>query len=338
MGKFKFERRSFLKMGGAALASMAFPFRIKKAEAQVRDAYGSKSSARFWQVNPENGEDYFKHTTVNTKMVEGDKVVWGKVDGLWQKFPVRELDAGFVRWFLDAQLDFYDRLRNPDREIANGGHHSPNIATYSNWRTGRFDSMFHLNNAIKSVTLVPKREYIDEYIDVYEEKIETGGGPYSIEWKEDRLRDTDYWDPTILASTDLESGQEYNMQNYGFKESHYLLNTMENPVVNLSYLDLWDLEDHSHWEVRGIAVNSHWNDPEPDELLEKYRKCVLYPHKVQHGGTINFIGCVFYVVEQFNDSPNDKPPGRGTRMIPPVNITPYRNHLEYRMKKLVGKL
>jgi hypothetical protein len=314
------------------------PFKLKKAQAQSAADYGVKSTANFWKVNPENGEEYFKHTTVNTTQVESDKTIWAKVDGWWQKFPIRELDENFVSWFLDAQLDFYDRLRNPDREIANGGHHSPNIATYSNRRTGRYDSMFHLNNAIKSVALVPKREYIDEYIGAYEEKLETGGGPYSIEWKEERLRDVDYWDPSILASTDLVSGQTDNMENFGFKESHYLLNTMANPVANLSYLDLWNLEDHSHWEVRGIAVNSHWNDPEPDELMEKYRKCILYPHKVQHGGPTNFIGCVFYVTELFDDSPSDKPPGWGTRVIPPVNITPYSNHLEYRVKKLAGRL
>ncbi len=334
MKENKIQRRSFLKMAGAAMAGMALPFKSKQSEAQAATA--PKSKADFWKINPENGQEYFRQSVVNTSLVESEKTIWAKVDGWWQKYPVRELDDEFITWHINDHLDWYDRLQT-NREVGNGGQHTPGIATCSNRKTGRGDSMFHLNNAFKSVTLVPKKEYIDEYLAVYEEKIETGGGPYSFEWKKALVEDSTYWERSVLATTDLYSGQDYVMQNYGFKESHYLLNTMANPVANVLYIDVYAGIESPTWEIRCIAVNIHWNDPEANELHEKYRKCVLYPHKVQHGGTIDIIGSVFYVIEEFNNIASDAPPGRGMRSVPSYTY-PYKSHLEYKLKRLAGKL
>ncbi len=330
----KIQRRSFLKLAGAAMAGMALPFKSKHTEAQAASA--STSGANFWKVNPENGQEYFRQSVVNTKLVENESSIWAKVDGWWQKYPIREFDDEFLTWHIDAHLDWYDRLQN-EGVLANGGHHTPGIATYSNRRVGRGDSMHHLNNAFKSVTLVPKREYLDEYVDVYEQKIETGGGPYSFDWKKELVADKNYWDRSILATTDLYSGQEKVMGEFGFKESHYLLNTMANPVANVLYLDNWTTTAAPTWEFRCIAVNTHWNDPDADELYEKYRKAVLYPMVTQHGGTINYIGAIFYINEQFNNADKDTPPGRGTRVVPSYTY-PYMSHMAYNLKRLTGKL
>jgi hypothetical protein len=334
MKESNIKRRSFLKMAGAAMAGMAFPFKLSNNKAEA--ASESSGGANFWKVNPENGQEYFTHSTVNTSLVESEKTIWAKVDGWWQKYPIREFDEEFITWHIKDHVDWYDRLQT-GKEVATGGQHTPGIATYSNRRTGRGDSMFHLNNAFKSVTLIPKKENLDEYLAVYEEKLETGGGPYSFDWKLSLVKDPNYWDRSILATTDLYSGQNFVMQNYGFKESHYLLNTMANPVVNVLYMDLWSNTVFPTWEIRCIPVNTHWNDPDADELYQKYRKAVLYPHKVQHGGTIDIIGCIFYVVEEFNNAANDASPGRGMRVVPSYTY-PFASHVEYRVKKLFGKV
>jgi len=64
-----------------------------------------------------------------------------------------------------------------------------------------------------------------------------------------------------------------------------------------------------HLEMRAITVNTHWNNPATDEmtlLYQKYRKAVMYPHKLQHGQTDHHIGVVFHIIEQFDNRDSDQ--------------------------------
>ena len=331
------ERRSFLKWTGAAIAGMMLPFTSKASEIEMQGESVVGGGANFWKTNPENGAEYCRQTVVNTKFVnDGSNLIWAKVDGFWQKHTLSEYNEEFLDWFVDDTFAWYDRIFS-GQPIPNGGHHTPGIATYSRRGIGRGDSRFHLNNAFKSVALVPKLEYLDDYLAIYKEAIDTGGGPYSLDWKKERLRDKNYWDRRLLVTTDLYSGQDSVIEKFGFKESHFLTNTMVNPVANILYLDTWTSSAAPTWEFRGIMKNTHWNDPVEDELYQKYRKAVLYPHMLQHGGDDHFIGVVFHIVEQFDNKDSDSSPGRGQRIAPPITY-PYLSSAEYYFKKLIGKV
>jgi len=350
MEENKLKRRSFLKLAGAALAGMSLPFKSRSADAQI--STNLASSARFWKTNPANGLEYLQQTVVNTKFVHSDNIIWGKVDGWWQKYQLAEYDQEFLDWWVNDTFKWYELIfSTPSQPIPNGGHHTPGIATYSRRGVGRGDSSFHLNSAFKSITIIPKLENIDEYLSVYEQALaynagtSTNPGPYNLDWKKAKLKDSNYWDRRLLGMVDLYSGRDFVEQTFGFKESHYLLNTMVNPVANVLFLDTWTQSAAPTWEFRGIVANTHWNDPNKpnhdptqvsDDLYQKYLKCVILPHKLQHGQDENFIGVVMHVVEQFDNRDSDAMPGRGVRIVPSFNYL--ASHFEYSLKKMVGKV
>jgi hypothetical protein len=300
----KLQRRSFLKMAGAALAGMALPFKSSQADAAVSTS--TVSGGRFWR-NPGTAQEYFRQRVVNTRFVNSDNLIWAKVDGWWQKYALSEYSEEFFDWFVEDTFKWYDIIFSEGKVPPNGGHHTPGISTYGN-RRGRGDSSFHLNSAFKSVTIAPKVENLDYYLGVYEQALAGDASTYSLAWKKNLLRTPDFWDRRLLISTDLYSNQNAKTvdlstgetdveQTFGYKESHYLLNTMVNPVANFLYLDSFTEHAAPTWELRGIVANTHWNNPDQDEntlLYQKYRKCVLYPHMLQHGRTANHIGVVFH--------------------------------------------
>jgi hypothetical protein len=339
------QRRSFLKMAGAALAGLALPFTAGRAEAAGAAAV---SGGRFW-VKPGTAEEYFRQKVVNTKFVQSDNLIWAKVDGWWQRYQLAEYSDEFFDWFVADTFKWYDILFNEGTSPPNGGHHTPGISTYGS-RRGRGDSNFHLNSAFKSVTIAPKAENLDYYLGVYEQAIAGDFSTYSLDWKKGLLQNPDFWDRRLLISTDLYSDQNAKTvdlstgetdveQTFGFKESHYLLNTMENPVANFLYLDSFTRNAAPTWELRGIAANTHWNNPDQDAntlLYQKYRKAVLYPHMLQHGRTENHVGIVFHIAELFDNKDSETLPGRGVRIVPPG--FKYASHAEYILKRIAGRV
>jgi hypothetical protein len=342
----KIKRRSFLKMAGAAIAGMALPFKSGQADAAVSAT--TVSGGRFW-VNPGTAQEYFRQKVVNARFVNSDNMIWAKVDGWWQKYELAGYSEEFFNWFVEDTFKWYDVIFNEGKSPPNGGHHTPGISTYGN-RRGRGDSSFHLNSAFKSVTIAPKVENLDYYLGVYEQALAGDLSTYSLDWKKSLLRNPDFWDRRLLISTDLYSNQNAKTvdlstgetdveQTSGYKESHYLLNTMVNPVANFLYLDSFTSNAAPTWELRGIVANTHWNNPDQDEatlLYQKYRKCVLYPHQLQHGRTANHIGIVFHIAELFDNKDSETPPGRGVRVVPPG--FQYVSHAEYNLKRMVGKV
>jgi len=352
MEENKLKRRSFLKLAGAALAGMSLPFASRRVEADISTKL--VSGGKFW-VNPGTAQEYFRQNVVNAKFVQSDNIVWAKVDGWWQKYQLAGYNSEFYNWYVNDLFKWYDIIFTEGKVPPNGGHHTPGIATYSRRGVSRGDSNFHLNSAFKSVTIAPKVENIDYYLSVYKQALAfnagtaTSAGEYSLDWKKNLLRNEDFWDHKLLISTDLYSGQgpqsvtpstgEVDVETtFGFKESHYLLNTMVNPVANMLFLDSFTEQAAPTWELRGIVSNTHWNNPDTDattQLYEKYRQCVLYPHMLQHGQTEHHIGVVFHIAEQFDNRDSDAPPGRGTRAVPGFT---YLSHAEYNLKRMVGKV
>jgi hypothetical protein len=347
------QRRSFLKLAGAALAGMSLPFQSKTADAGI--STDVVSAGKFW-IDKGTAQEYFRQKVVNTKPVHTDNMIWAKVDGCWQKYQLAEYSEEFFDWFIEDTFKWYEIIFDKGETPPNGGHHTPGISTYSRRGIGRGDSRFHLNSAFKSVTIVPKKENIDYYVGTYKQYIDyqqgeaSSPGEYSLDWKKSLLRNKDFWDRRMLVTTDLYSGQNAKTVDlstgetdveatFGYKESHYLLNTMENPMANILYLDSFTRNAAPTWEFRGIVANTHWNNPDTDEmtlLYQQYRQSVLYPHMIQHGRTANHIGVVFHIVEQFDNKDSDVPPGRGVRVVPPG--FPYLSHAEYLFKKMVGKV
>ena len=349
----KIPRRSFLKATGAALAGMALPFKSSQAGAAI--GTNTVSGGKFW-INPGTEAGIFPAEGRQYQICAILRIsIWAKVDGWWQKYQLAEYDDDFFNWFVEDTFKWYDIIFDQGKVTAEWRAPHSGISTYGNCR-GRGDSRFHLNSAFKSVTIAPKVENLDYYLGVYKQAIDFNAGnassvgEYSLDWKKNLLRTPEFWDRRILITTDLYSNQNAKTvdlstgeldveQTFGYKESHYLLNTMVNPVANFLYLDSFTSNAAPTWELRGIVANTHWNNPDQDEatlLYQKYRKAVLYPHMLQHGRTENHIGVVFHIVEQFDNKDSDTSPGRGVRVVPPG--FKYLSHAEYNLKRMAGKV
>lgn len=152
MEENKLQRRSFLKMTGAALAGMALPFKSGQAGAAI--STNMVSGGKFW-INSGTAQEYFRHRVVNTKFVQSDDIIWAKVDGWWQKYQLAGYNSDFFNWFVNDLFKWYEIIFDEGGVPPNGGHHTPAISTYSRRGVGRGDSNFHLNSAFKSPIVPP---------------------------------------------------------------------------------------------------------------------------------------------------------------------------------------
>lgn len=86
----------------------------------------------------------------------GSNVIWARVDKMWRRFQIKDLDQTFWDWNFEERIKRYDAQLSPDwqtnKVFLAGTPHSPSIATYGNAR-GRGDSAFHLNNKFVALGL-----------------------------------------------------------------------------------------------------------------------------------------------------------------------------------------
>lgn len=291
-------RRAFLKACGAVglgvpMALVAGgdgknPLRYREAEAvplqPPRESY--------W-----NDAGYFVHANVDASDWE-QGVVKARTDGVWKEYYVRHLDDGFLNWNFGARINV---LTDPMGMMCLDGPHSAALATYG---ANRGDSNFSINVAFKGFGFVPHADYIDEAIDTV-----MSNWSASLTAKADILLDfygtRNMWDTRMLGSLELYTTPIF--------ETHSFLNQMANPQVAVCWLAI-----PGSYEVRAIPRLIHPYDPDVPEDDWKRVRWINMIHDFYHGGDYpvspNYIAVLYYVVEEFDNTPRPGP--MGIRRVP----------------------
>ncbi len=332
-------RRSFLKLTGISSLSLGlgFPYIAKMGKVSAANQPSQKSSTR-WKIDAE-GNRYFIPRSIKTDKVETQGLVTAKVDNLWRQYPVREFDNEFHEWWINEKSWYYDQLlaffsgETNELVIPNGGHHHPMLSTYGQRFCNRGDSDFHLNNAVKGFTLIPKAEYIDEINTEVDKIYATGNLPDDLfKYKQQLYFEKDKWDKTRFATLELYSGRPVNPGdkggNYGFNETKTFQNIMANPMSTLTYMGLWQEKGGQsyleglpglipEWTFKGFCWLIAHHNPDNSAYEKKISSYVNDAHCRYHGGTCDIATNLFLVVEEFNTTPSYDPDGRGRRAVPP---------------------
>lgn len=225
----------------------------------------------------------------------GHGMVRAHVDGVWREFTLHEVSPGFVDWNLEKRGKFLDAIKTGGFP-GWGGPHTGAVATYG---LGRLDSQFTINNAIKGIGLAPKDKNIEEAIMILKQTFDKPMAE-KMDILKDLYRTKDFFDWRKQTSLELYSTPEF--------ETHTFLNVMENPVATIVYLDI------PSYEIRTIARIVHPDDASALPSEKKLLEFVNTAHEYMHGKFDRWFPLLlFYIVEEFDNSPGHK---KGVRTVP----------------------
>lgn len=252
--------------------------------------------------------DYWEGGTFHQKSVDCSKlqegIIRANVAGVWQNYQVRELPQSFAEWSFAKRLETMERFRNRQPPQLAGPHNGM-VAT---WGVARNDSRFRVNNAVKGMGWLPRKEKLPEIIELLEGTIDD-----DFPDKLDRLDSlynlgTELYDPCCQVSLELYSEPEF--------ETGTFINQMVNPACAVVFLDI------PSYEFKAVA---HLMHPEDSELTDLEKQQIQYAnlvHSYFHGEfEKEFITVVYYVVEVYDNSPG-KPQARGKRVVPQLPMVP----------------
>ncbi len=338
-GNINMQRRSFLKLAGLSSLGLGLtPLSAKWGNAGQPKVYKPLAD---WKTD-ENGNSYFIPRNIRTDNVNDQGTVTAKVDGLWRKYPVREFDDDFHEWWISEKTWYYDQLiaffegETDELEISSGGHHHPMLCTYGRKYGSRGDSDFHLNTAVKGLTIIPKEEhiqYINDEVEKVYEAVRQGTAKIPVDifkLRQELYQDKTLWDKTRFATLELYSGRPINKEDdgggYGFTETKTFQNLMVNPMATMGYLGLHASTNDSpffggqeglypHFQFRGFCWLISYYNPANTEYELAIADYINQAHCGYHGGACDIATNIFLIVEQFNETPSYDP-GRGKRTVP----------------------
>ena len=264
---------------------------LLSCEKQPEDKGNIYASSDFWK------DGYFHQTNVITPE-SGDSTIQAKVDGKWQKFELQNFPERFIEWNIQRRLNTIERFRKEEMpELA--GPHNGIVASYG---FERKDSKFKLNNAVKGMGFLPKREKLPEIIKLLED---TNDVPFpekldhlaSFYQNADSLFDLDK-----QVSLELYSTPEFETQTF--------LNQMTNPISTIVFLDI------PCFKLKTIVKLLHPDDPNLTEYEKDVVKYVNLVHSYFHGKfSKDFTTVIYYVVEIYDNSPG-RSNAMGRRIMP----------------------
>lgn len=294
-----FNRRSFLKAGGLSLGSLAILGKAKNLFANSSEPreLGWKNNVP-WYWSPDG---YPRQKLVDASHVK-DGYIRAKVDGIWRKFRIIEVDQEFRNWNFAERLQRLENLR-AGGPPSFGGAHMPAVVTHGGFKRG--DSTFTLNCAFKGMELTPKEEYVQELIDAIEAKFDSSFQE-KIQLQMDMYSNPDLWDHSKLVSLEIFTvppGEPYRVE--GYAETHTFRNQMRNPQSTVCFCAK---SVFSSFELKTIAHIVHLKDETVDTYERLLVKFANYQRALYHGATmiggIEVMGVIYYVVEEFNNTPD----------------------------------
>ena len=279
----KITRRTFLKLTALSLL-------FGKTSLFGGEMEHSGRRKNYWK------RGYIRQQTLDASKIWEDKIK-ARIDGKWKWYTIRELPPEFMEWNTKSRLRDLENIKQRKPPSLHGPH-SGMVATYG---AGRLDSEFTLNNAVKGMGFLPRKDILPEKIKLLQD---TMNSPFEEKIK--ILQDL-YKNPDLLDKKRQTSLELYTTPDF---ETHTFLNLMENPVATVVFLDI------PSYEIRTIAQLLDPNDP---NLTEWERNAVEYVnliHSYFHGEfPKKFITIIFHIIEVFDNSPGRKD-AMGRRMVP----------------------
>lgn len=298
-------RRGLFKLGGLAslplIGRVLAPKSARAADPKEPEdcaAWAQRAREQWWK---EDGK-YFVQDTVDMSEVH-QGFISARVDGRWQRFRIRHLDEGFIEWNFSKRAAMLENMMGGQLDMYNDIHNAA-VASYG---MVRGDSQFSLNVAYKGTGWVPKQEFIKDMTDEYWNfKARPMGMKLAI--IENNYADRNLWRTDIIGSLELYTSKAF--------ETHTFLNQMVNPVSVICF------HDFISYEVRTIARLIHPSDPNLTAEEADIALWINYAHDFFHGqGTLydDRIGVIYYVVEEFDNSPYGQTElAGGHRVVPPM--------------------
>jgi hypothetical protein len=293
----KSARRSFLKWSGISFLSMLAMNRGKVIAAddgeQTWDEPGWEGSIPYYW----NELGYPVQKTIDVSKMR-DGIIRARIEGQWKTFQLVEVDQVFQDWNFTERLNRLQTMMQGG-SVTFGGAHSPSVATYGGIRRG--DSAFFLNNTIKGMGLAPKEEVIDEIINTLIETAKTYTTEQKLQYLYDLYSNRDNWDMTKQVSLELFTVAPGKTPIVtGYPETHTFRNQMKNPISNICYLSVSSVQC---FEVRALT---HIVSPF-DETIDPYESKLAtfsnYVHAYYHGGGVGYFAAIYYVAEEYNNTP-----------------------------------
>ncbi len=276
-------RRGFIRLSAASVPALFLMSGIRRLFAGEREHV---------EVNLWKGGS-FVQTNVDMERY-ADGMIRAQVDGRWGEYSIRELPQDFIDWNISDRLEVLEKISRGEMPTL-GGPHSASVASYGG---GRLDTDFTINNAVKGLGFVPRKERIEETMERLERTMET-----AMSDKLELLKGV-YTEEGLLDRTKQVSLELYTQPDF---ETHTFLNLMSNPSVSIVFLDI------PSYEIRAIVRLVH---PEDQSASQEERNIVRYSNLVHdyfHGkAPRKSIGMIFHVIEVFDNSPRS----RGVRVVP----------------------
>jgi hypothetical protein len=246
---------------------------------------------------------WFRQDLVDASKLDDQGIIRAKVEGEWQDYQVVELPESFLKWNWDHRLEqlagFKKMMAGEPFTPVISGPHDGIVATHG---TKRKDTYFTINNAVKGIGWLPKREKLAEVIGLYKSTWDDPMPKKLAVLESLYQRGAEVFDLTKQTSLELYARP-------GF-ETHTFLNQMTDPGVALVFLDLPE-----SYELRCIAQMIHPDDPGVTEHEKQVVEYINLVHDYFHGkAPRQAIGVLYHVVQVFDNSP---PKGAGRRVVPP---------------------
>ncbi len=268
----------------AAIPIIALLIVFSNSEAQNIE----HSTKNFW----ENGT--FHQETVDLSKSDAG-IIHARVDGDWQDFEIIELPDDFMNWNIVLRKTTIENIKQ-GKMPGLAGPHNAMVASHG---IKRNDSNVMINNAVKGMGFIPKKERLTKVIDNLkstiekstEEKLDILIGMYN---EGDKL-----FDRTKQISLELYATPEF--------ETGTFLNQMANPAVAIVFLDM------KSFELKAIAQMLHPDDPKLSDYEKQVVEYANLIHSYFHGEFDRmFIAVVYHVIEIYDNSPGKG--GKGARI------------------------
>ncbi|UCG42039.1 MAG: hypothetical protein JSU73_09125 [candidate division WOR-3 bacterium] len=245
---------------------------------------------------------WFHQDVVDASKLDDEGIIRAKVEGRWTDYLVVELPEPFLKWNWGHRLEqlagFKKMMAGEKFTPTISGPHDGIVATHGSRRK---DTHFTINNAVKGIGWLPKRENLAEVLGLFKSTWDDPM-PKKLGVLESLYqRGAEVFDLTKQTSLELYARP-------GF-ETHTFLNQMTDPGVALVFLDLPE-----SYELRCIAQMIHPDDPQASEYEKQVVEYINVVHDYFHGkAPRKAIGVIYHVVQVFDNSP---PKGAGRRMVP----------------------
>lgn len=248
--------------------------------------------------------NFWKGNTFHQLIVDTSKydqgIIRAKTHGKeykWEEYKIRELPDEFLEWNFNNRTKSLEKIKKKEFPSLAGPHNAI-VATQG---IRRFDTLFAINNAVKGMGFLPKKDKLKEIIKLLQSTINKDQNE-----KIDILisfynKAGEMFNRTIQVSLELYSTPEF--------ETHSFLNQMANPRAAIVFLDI------PCFELKVIAQLLHPGDPELTEYEKDMVEYTNLIHSFFHGKfDKKFITVVYHIIEVYNNTPGKK--GRGVRIVP----------------------